>query len=142
MGCLAGLPTIRLGILPLTSQLPATPLHGFWILDDRVLIETHHSEDDTNDPADLALYHRLADTLWTSGAEDNTVPAPSSPKPLPTTPTISDDQHRATSEPPCPGLLGRFAPVASCFRAAPPSEGPAQCPVPLRVIRGKSCSVG
>lgn len=61
----AGLPSVRLGIIPLDTHLPVIPMHGVWIFDDSVTVETNDSEITTDDPADLALYNRLMDQLWT-----------------------------------------------------------------------------
>lgn len=60
---LQGLPGVRFGMLPLDTQLPVLPTHGFWIVDDTVLIRTVTTEIVTRDPRDLALYRRMADTL-------------------------------------------------------------------------------
>jgi Domain of unknown function (DUF5753) len=72
-----GLSTVRFGIVPQGSGTPVIPMHGFWIMDDRsVVIETIDSEITAEDPADIALYHRVMDELWTVAAEA-TRPAPS-----------------------------------------------------------------
>jgi transcriptional regulator with XRE-family HTH domain len=65
---LLGLPSVRLGIIPLDTRLPTVPTNGFWIVGDTVLIETVDSEINTDSPTDLATYHRLADMLWTVAA--------------------------------------------------------------------------
>lgn len=59
-----GLPSLRMGILPLGATMPVPLLHGFCVLDERVMVETWHREDEAEDPADVALYHRIADALW------------------------------------------------------------------------------
>ncbi|PRX48694.1 helix-turn-helix protein [Prauserella shujinwangii] len=65
-----GLSTVRFGIVPQGIPTPVIPMHGFWILDDRaVVIETIDSEITAEDPADIALYHRVIDELWTVAAE-------------------------------------------------------------------------
>ncbi|HEY2763980.1 MAG TPA: helix-turn-helix transcriptional regulator [Pseudonocardiaceae bacterium] len=60
---LQGLPGVRLGMIPLGTQLPVLPLHGFWILDDVVLIKTMTSEIVLREARDLAVYQRAADAL-------------------------------------------------------------------------------
>lgn len=69
MLALAGLPSVRLGILPLGAQLVAVPMHGFWIVDDQVRVETIDSEMHSRDPKKHALYTRLLDSLWSVAAE-------------------------------------------------------------------------
>lgn len=65
-----GLSTVRFGIIPQGVATPVIPMHGFWIMDDRsVVIETIDSEITAEDPADIALYHRVMDELWTVAAE-------------------------------------------------------------------------
>uniref|UniRef100_UPI003F87F90A DUF5753 domain-containing protein n=1 Tax=Actinosynnema sp. TaxID=1872144 RepID=UPI003F87F90A len=66
---LPGLPAVRFGIIPLYTVLPTVPVNGFWITGDRVLIETVDTEINTESPADLETYHRLADMLWSVAAE-------------------------------------------------------------------------
>ncbi len=60
---LQGLPGVRLGMIPLDTQLPVLPMHGFWIIDDVVLIKMMTSEVALREARDLALYHRAADAL-------------------------------------------------------------------------------
>ncbi|SFS40491.1 DUF5753 domain-containing protein [Saccharopolyspora flava] len=66
---LAGLPSLRLGIVPLGAVLPAIPMHGFWLVDDQVRVETVDSEMHSRDPDKHALYTRLLDALWDSAVE-------------------------------------------------------------------------
>jgi hypothetical protein len=62
---LDGLRSVQLGVVPLNAILPVPALHGFCILDDdQVIVETLHSEASTRDPADVALYGRVAEALW------------------------------------------------------------------------------
>ena len=60
---LQGLPGVRFGVIPLDRRLPAQPMHGFWIVDDAVLIKTMTGEIVTRQTQDLAVYHRLAEAL-------------------------------------------------------------------------------
>jgi hypothetical protein len=77
---LSGLPSVRLGIIPLDTRLPTVPTNGFWIVGDTVLIETIDSEINTDSPTDLETYHRLADMLWTVAARRR--PGTANPGPL------------------------------------------------------------
>jgi uncharacterized protein DUF5753 len=66
---ICSLPTVRFGVIPLGNRLPAVPTNGFWIVGSTVLIETVDTEINTDSPADLAIYHKLMDMLWTVAAE-------------------------------------------------------------------------
>jgi transcriptional regulator with XRE-family HTH domain len=66
---IASLPTVRFGIIPLDTQIPVIALHGFWIFDTNVIVETIDSEITAEDPADLDLYNTVMDELWTVAAE-------------------------------------------------------------------------
>lgn len=60
---LQGLPGVRFGVIPLDRRLPAQPRHGFWIVDDAVLIETMTGELVTRQAQELAAYRRLAEAM-------------------------------------------------------------------------------
>lgn len=60
---LQGLPRVRFGMIPLDIQLPVLPTHGFWIVDDAVLIRTMTNEIVLRQPRDLVLYRRMAEAL-------------------------------------------------------------------------------
>lgn len=66
---LDGLANLRLRIIPLGTALPVPLLHGFWILDDYVHVETLHQDASTSVPGDVDLYGRIADMLWSAGVE-------------------------------------------------------------------------
>ena len=61
--------TVRFGVLPLLSRLDVIPMHGIWIFDDSVIIETNDSEIVSEDPDDLALYNKISDSLWAAAVE-------------------------------------------------------------------------
>jgi transcriptional regulator with XRE-family HTH domain len=65
----AGLPAVRFGIIPLYTRLPVIPMHGFWIFDTSVTVETIDSEITVEAAADLDLYGREIDLLWSVAAE-------------------------------------------------------------------------
>ncbi|GAA4193013.1 helix-turn-helix transcriptional regulator [Streptosporangium oxazolinicum] len=51
------LPRLRLGIIPARAELEVTPLHGYWIFDERmVLVETHSAELKITQPREIELY--------------------------------------------------------------------------------------
>ncbi|EMD22937.1 helix-turn-helix domain-containing protein [Amycolatopsis azurea] len=64
-----GMPDVRVGIVPLDVQLPYPLLHGWWIIDDVVLVETVTAELTIDDPDELAVHSRLIDMLWEVAAE-------------------------------------------------------------------------
>lgn len=64
-----GLPDVRVGIVPMDARLPYPLLHGWWILDDIVMIETATAELTVDDPGELDVYTKLTDLLWQAAAE-------------------------------------------------------------------------
>ncbi|RSD22024.1 helix-turn-helix domain-containing protein [Amycolatopsis eburnea] len=60
---------VQFGIVPLGVELPFTPLHGFWILDDLLNVELLHTEVNTRDPADVELYRGYLDAMWEVAAK-------------------------------------------------------------------------
>lgn len=66
---LTTLTSARIGIVPLDTRLPMVPLHGFWIIDNRVIVETTDTEMVVDDAHDVALYRRMLDALWTVAVE-------------------------------------------------------------------------
>lgn len=59
---LAALDHITLGIIPLDTELPVAPMHGFLIADDTTYVETHASLVDMHG-SESAAYDRVADGL-------------------------------------------------------------------------------
>lgn len=60
---LQGLPGMRLGLIPLNTRLPVLPTHGFWILDDVVLVRTLTSEILIREASEVERYRALVDEL-------------------------------------------------------------------------------
>jgi hypothetical protein len=67
---LIGLPTVRLGVIPLDIRLPVVALHGHLMLDDQVIVEVNHTDVPVTDPEDVALYRLLTDRLWSVALEE------------------------------------------------------------------------
>jgi transcriptional regulator with XRE-family HTH domain len=65
-----GLPDVRFGILPAYQQLPHLLPTGFWIIDTEVFVEHAAGELRIDDPEQVTIYTRLADSLWTVAHED------------------------------------------------------------------------
>src|SRR5205085_146344 len=59
---LSGLANITVRIIPFTADLPVTPLHGFLIAGDDVVVETYAS-DIVVPPGERAAYPPVADAL-------------------------------------------------------------------------------
>ncbi|MFI2368386.1 helix-turn-helix domain-containing protein [Streptomyces sp. NPDC018833] len=60
----SSLPSVRLGIVPFGIRLPVSPLHGFWLFDDRiVMVETFAAEMRLTQPEELRLYRNVFDRL-------------------------------------------------------------------------------
>ncbi|MCP2254272.1 Helix-turn-helix domain-containing protein [Prauserella aidingensis] len=64
-----GLPSLRFGIIPFDSPLPAAVAHNFVMKDDTVTVELINTEFTTQDADDVALYRRYFDQLWGVAAE-------------------------------------------------------------------------
>lgn len=65
----AELPNVRFGVIALDTRLPVVPMHGYWIIDDVVMVETVAGEITTPDPDEVALYRKLTERLWEVAAE-------------------------------------------------------------------------
>lgn len=66
---LTGYEPVRFGIISLDTVLPVIPMHGYWIVDDAVLVETVSGELTEREQEPVALYNRLTDELWTVALE-------------------------------------------------------------------------
>ncbi|GAA1213366.1 Scr1 family TA system antitoxin-like transcriptional regulator [Prauserella alba] len=64
-----GLPSLRFGIIPFDSPLPAAVAHNFVMKDDTVTVGLINTELSTQDAEGVALYRRYFDTLWGVAAE-------------------------------------------------------------------------
>ncbi len=61
---LIGLPSVRLGIIPLDEPLPTITMHGFTLHDHTVLVEVNHTELAVVDAEDADLYALIVEKLW------------------------------------------------------------------------------
>ncbi|TCO64969.1 helix-turn-helix domain-containing protein [Actinocrispum wychmicini] len=66
-----GTPNVRVGILPVRVRLPYMLMHGYWIVDDVVMIETVTGELSMIDPDEVATYNKVTDMLWAAAAESD-----------------------------------------------------------------------
>lgn len=64
-----GIPNVRFGILPVGVRLPYMLMHGYWIVDNVVLVETVTGELTVSDPDEVATYNEVTDLLWGVAAE-------------------------------------------------------------------------
>lgn len=64
-----GIPNVRFGIIRPHTQLPYPLTHGYWIVDDLVMIEQTHGEVILHDPDEVNVYNQLTDMLWDHAAE-------------------------------------------------------------------------
>jgi transcriptional regulator with XRE-family HTH domain len=64
-----GIPNVRIGVLPAFRQQTHLLSAGFWIVDDEVFIEHAGTELHIDDPEQVAVYSRLATSLWAEAAE-------------------------------------------------------------------------
>jgi hypothetical protein len=68
-----GAPGVRFGILPAGRRLPYMLMHGYWIIDDLVQLETVSGELTVVDPDEVATYGALTDLLWSAADEGDQV---------------------------------------------------------------------
>ncbi|PXY33538.1 transcriptional regulator [Prauserella coralliicola] len=61
-----GVPNVRFGLLRPHVRLPYPLTHGYWIVDELVMVEQVHGETIVYDPDEVATYNRLTDMLWSS----------------------------------------------------------------------------
>jgi hypothetical protein len=68
-----GTPNVRFGILPAGVHLPYMLMHGYWIVDHMVMIETVTGELTVSDPDEVATYNKVTDMLWSAAVERDEV---------------------------------------------------------------------
>jgi transcriptional regulator with XRE-family HTH domain len=57
---LSTMPTIRFGVIPFETDFPVAPVHGFWLLDERiVLVETFSAALNISQPSEVAPYIKI-----------------------------------------------------------------------------------
>ncbi|WP_055491388.1 helix-turn-helix transcriptional regulator [Streptomyces sp. TP-A0356] len=67
-----GLDTVTLGIIPLGARTPFSPKHGFWIIDERLVVaDTWNAEVWLDAPDDVALYRKMWDLMQESAVFDH-----------------------------------------------------------------------
>ncbi|MEO6088413.1 MAG: helix-turn-helix transcriptional regulator [Umezawaea sp.] len=64
-----GTPNVRFGILPVRVRLPYPLVHGYWIVDQLVTIETVTAEVRVTDVDEVTTYGKLTDRLWSVAVE-------------------------------------------------------------------------
>lgn len=71
----AGLPTVRFGVIPIGAQLPYVPVNGYSIKSsaagETVFVEQYTDEHRISDPAEVAVYHKVTDALWRVAITDD-----------------------------------------------------------------------
>jgi transcriptional regulator with XRE-family HTH domain len=72
---LQGLPSVRFGIVPMASSIPAAVAHSFTIKDDVVAVELLNTEIITRESTDLELYRSYLAKLWDAADEGDTARA-------------------------------------------------------------------
>lgn len=61
---LSTMPTIRFGIIPFEASLPLAPVHGFWLMDERiVVVENFTASQNLTQTSEIASYARIFDEL-------------------------------------------------------------------------------
>jgi len=61
---LSTIPTIRFGVIPFEANLPLAPVHGFWLMDDRVVVvENFTASQNLTQVNEVTSYVRIFDEL-------------------------------------------------------------------------------
>lgn len=61
---LSTMPTIRFGVIPFEASLPLAPVHGFWLMDERiVVVENFTASQNLTQASEIASYVRIFDEL-------------------------------------------------------------------------------
>ena len=61
---LSTMPTIRFGVIPFEAQLPLAPVHGFWLMDERVVVvENFTASQNLTQATDISAYAEIFEQL-------------------------------------------------------------------------------
>ncbi|MFF1813878.1 helix-turn-helix domain-containing protein [Streptomyces sp. NPDC058251] len=72
LGSLIGLDTVTLGVVPFGARTPFSPKHGFWIIDERLVIaDTWNAELWLDAADDVAFYRKVWDLMRESAVFDH-----------------------------------------------------------------------
>lgn len=72
LGSLIGLDTVTLGVIPFGARTPFSPKHGFWIIDERLVIaDTWNAELWLDAADDVAYYRKVWDLMRESAVFDH-----------------------------------------------------------------------
>jgi hypothetical protein len=59
---LSTMPTIRFGVIPFEAKLPLAPVHGFWLMDERVVVvENFTASQNLTQASEISAYVRIFD---------------------------------------------------------------------------------
>ncbi|MDH6214353.1 helix-turn-helix domain-containing protein [Streptomyces pseudovenezuelae] len=72
LGGFIGLDTVTLGIIPLGARTPFSPKHGFWIIDERLVVaDTWNAELSLDSQDDVAVYRNIWELMRESAVYDH-----------------------------------------------------------------------
>jgi transcriptional regulator with XRE-family HTH domain len=61
---LSTMPTMRFGVIPFEAKLPLAPVHGFWLMDERVVVvENFTASQNLTQASEISAYTRIFDQL-------------------------------------------------------------------------------
>jgi len=61
---LSTMPTIRFGVIPFEAQLPLAPVHGFWLMDERVVVvENFTASQNLTQASEISAYAEIFEQL-------------------------------------------------------------------------------
>lgn len=69
---LSTMPTIRFGVIPFEAKLPVAPVHGFWLMDERVVVvENFTASRNLTQTSEISAYVRIFEQLAGAGRYDS-----------------------------------------------------------------------
>jgi transcriptional regulator with XRE-family HTH domain len=69
---LSTMPTIRFGVIPFEAKLPLAPVHGFWLMDERVVIvENFTASQNLTQVSEVSAYVRIFDQFASAARYDS-----------------------------------------------------------------------
>jgi transcriptional regulator with XRE-family HTH domain len=69
---LSTMPTIRFGVIPFEAKLPLAPVHGFWLMDERVVIvENFTASQNLTQVSEVSAYIRIFDQFASAARYDS-----------------------------------------------------------------------
>ena len=66
------MPTIRFGVIPFEAKLPLAPVHGFWLMDERVVVvENFTASQNLTQVSEVSAYVRIFEQFASAARYDS-----------------------------------------------------------------------